>query len=509
MNDSTNKLVENLTDEQRQKLVNINEIAMANKIATVILTVLCGLIAFTYIAVMAMKLAPAGVGTVTLILAIAPIVLCWLFYLKDKNSGLVMHVVGVGFAILYTVILFTSDIDIVFMYVIPILVVVTLYGDVKYTALCSIGAAIENFIYVGIQFAKGNVNETTSTTLPMRAVLMTLTAVCLVVVANSTRKFQQIRLCRLYIEQEREKNMLSEILMISGRMTDAIGRISEEMVTLKESTDQTLLSMNEVNAGTAESADAVQNQLIKTEEIQSHIDDVKQAAGTIGGNVKESIDAVEGGQQNITRMNQLTSEVDRAGKDVASALEVFRETTSQMNSITELITNVADQTSLLALNASIEAARAGEAGRGFAVVASEISNLAKQTTEATDNINHLIDDINSQLGNMVDTINKLLATGEEESNCANETAQSFVQISGSVDEIRVHSEGMMRIVENLAHANEEIVNSIQTISAITEEVTAHASTTYAGSEQNQEIVTHINSLVEALNSDASVLKSYS
>ncbi|HAF26683.1 MAG TPA: hypothetical protein DCG85_05140 [Lachnospiraceae bacterium] len=63
-------------------------------------------------------------------------------------------------------------------------------------------------------------------------------------------------------------------------------------------------------------------------------------------------------------------------------------------------------------------------------------------------------------------------------------------------------------VSNLAMANDEIVNSIQTISAITEEVTAHASNTYDSSEQNKQIVEHINTLVTELNADAEELKSY-
>ena len=113
--------------------------------------------------------------------------------------------------------------------------------------------------------------------------------------------------------------------------------------------------MTEVNSGTVDSSNAVQNQLYKTEEIQTHIGDVE------------------------------------------TSLKSFHETTAQMNSITELINNVADQTSLLALNASIEAARAGTSGRGFAVVASEISNLAWQTSEAAKDINKLIGKVTTQL----------------------------------------------------------------------------------------------------------------
>jgi methyl-accepting chemotaxis protein len=128
-------------------------------------------------------------------------------------------------------------------------------------------------------------------------------------------------------------------------------------------------------------------------------------------------------------MTELTREVEAEGKDVAGALEKFKKTADEMNSITVIITDVASQTRLLALNASIEAARAGEAGRGFAVVASEISNLAGQTTAATENINTLISDVVKQVENMVTTIERLLKTDDEESKCAADTAESFEKIS--------------------------------------------------------------------------------
>ena len=205
-------------------------------------------------------------------------------------------------------------------------------------------------------------------------------------------------------------------------------------------------------------------------------------------------------------MTELTKEVDAEGKDVAGALEKFKKTADEMNSITVIITDVASQTRLLALNASIEAARAGEAGRGFAVVASEISNLAGQTTAATENINTLISDVVKQVEIMVITIERLLKTDDEESRCAADTAESFEKISGTVEIIKQHTADLDNLVGRLSKANEEIVNSIQTNSAVAEEVTAHATETYEVSRQNQEIVYNINNLVNSLNEDADKLK---
>ena len=508
MMNQSNRAVADMSEEELLKLSAMSESRIANKYSSLAISILCGIIAVTYFGLLVSGLVPPAMVIPMILLSILPIVLCWIMYGRNKEAVSIRYIILIGFAIIYTVILFSSDMDLVYLYAVPILVVITMFSDVKYTAVFSIGVVVENAINVVMRFASGRVEGDESSSLPMRVLLLGVMAAFLIIVTLMNRKFHDIRSARVMLEQRKSTDLLQEILHVSGRFTGAVENISGEMATLCESVDQTLTSMKEVNMGTAESASAVQNQLVKTEEIQTHIEDVEKAAHEITENVCETVKAVAEGSKYIEQMDSLTMQVDNAGKDVAAALEQFKMTTSQMNTITDLIVNVADQTSMLALNASIEAARAGEAGRGFAVVATEISNLAGQTSNATGDINRLILEITSQLDRMVSTIEKLLKTGEIESECANNTAKSFQLISRSVDEIKRYSENMDKIVASLSGANEEIVNSIQTISAITQEVTAHADITYSGSEHNQQIVAHINTLMDQLNVDAAELKSY-
>jgi len=144
-----------------------------------------------------------------------------------------------------------------------------------------------------------------------------------------------------------------------------------------------------------------------------------------------------------------------------------------MQSIIEIIDNITSQTSLLALNASIEAARVGEAGKGFAVVASEITNLADQTQDATVNIADLIENISSELDMVVKVINYLMDNSKLQGIAATETASSFETIASKTTDIQQQTEELSQLVGELASSNEAIVESIQTISAATEEVTAH------------------------------------
>ena len=195
-----------------------------------------------------------------------------------------------------------------------------------------------------------------------------------------------------------------------------------------------------------------------------------------------------------------------AGNLVIGELRELEHHTSQMHEITELINNVAKQTTLLALNASIEAARAGEAGRGFAVVADEITKLADQTSQATGDITSLIDDLSSKLEEVAEAIRQLMKGNEEQNVCADSAAESLKRIEDSTNIANSESKALEKVVESLETANNTIIDSISTVSAVSEEVSAHATDTLEIAEQNEEIVTSVSELINLLSEDAKRLE---
>ena len=489
-----------------EEIAGRSEIAIANKTAMICLTIINAIISVAYILEVFKGARTVAYVLMTVLIAMVPVVIGWVIRSKDNEAMSIRYVITVGFGILYTFVLFTAQNDLVFTYALTILVAVTVYNSRGLTAAFGWAIVAENVIYAVIRLMNAEDAHALLATIEIQVLLMAVIVIFLMLVSKVNVQFEEIRMAGITLEEKKTKALTDRILEVSAHMSKTIETVSVEMETLKDSVDRTVESMEEVSSGTNESSDAVQRQLLKTEEIQGHVSDVEKAAAVINENVKNTGDAVKEGTRHIKEMNSLTREVDQAGKDVAAALEIFKQTTSKMNTITDIITDVASETSLLSLNASIEAARAGDAGRGFAVVASEISGLATQTTDATGNIIDLIETINSQLDTMVETIQKLIRTGAEESRCAEQTAESFDTISESVKVIEKHSDDLGVVVNSLASANREIVDSIQTISAITEEVTAHASETHDTSVQNQTIVDQINSMVAELNGDAVELK---
>ena len=496
----------NEDEKKLRELAAMSETAVANKIAAVTLTVTCSILTAAYLLEVVKKSRTVGYIAIVALLAMVPVIMVWISYNAKKDSEVIKHITAVGFTLLYTFLVFTAQNDLVFTYIILMLIVITLYNDKKLTTLMGAAAVIEVIAAAVINLMNAEDAKSQLATVEIQVILMILVVAYLIAVSGGTTRFQEIRMARLALEQRKAEDMTARILDVSGNMTTTVEKVAVHMEELRESVDKTVASMQEVSSGTAESAQAVQRQLLKTEEIQQHVADVEDAAKVINDNVHTTDEAVADGREHIKEMNTYTAQVDKAGKEVAAVLDVFKETTSKMNTITDLITNVASETSLLALNASIEAARAGDAGRGFAVVASEISGLAKQTTEATENIVKMIENITGQVDTMVNTIDRLISTGAEESRCAEETAKSFNTIAENVAVINTHSGQLGKVVADLAKANKEIVDSIQTISAITEEVTAHAAETMSVSEQNSTIVADINTMVDELSADAKQLK---
>ena len=490
-----------------KKMASSSKQGVANKCACICQTILSSIIGIAYLLEFVKGSRELGYTLIVCALCFIPVIIAWVFYKQNHSApNSIMRTIGIGFTALYTILLFTANNNLVFSYVFAMLLVLLLFNKMRFILIIGIGAALENILDIIIRIAQGHTEATEIVSYEIQGLLVILCVVFFIVVSWCVNMQSEIRQARLTMESKKISDLLAQVLSISDHVAENVTLVDDKVSSLDTSMGQTLDAMNEVSTGATETAEAIQNQLVKTEEIQNYISLVEEATNTITDNMKATSDAIASGQNQIDNLMRYTQISDKAGNEVANSLQTFSDTTGQMNTITDLINSIASQTSLLALNASIEAARAGEAGRGFAVVASEISNLANQTTSATGDINSLITEINSQLSNMVDTISNLIKSNEEQSASADETAKDFAVIISNINVIKDKSDDLNSIVVKLASSNKEIVDSIQTVSAITEEVSAHSNETYSASEDNQNVLIQVRELVDTLSESAQQLK---
>lgn len=492
--------------DSKHSAIEVKAATLANRITVIAVTIISSIIGFAYLAEAIKHNRTWGYVCSVFGIAILIIIASWICYIIKPSSHLVRFVTTVGYTILYAYVMFTGTNDLVFTYALPVFVVITLYNDIGYIITVGVGLVIINAAYVIVRLISGGVTPKDITTFEIQILLSILFGLYMILVVSINRKLNKMKASALNEENEHITRLLDKIIQVSGNMSNDVVNVSGQMKDLEESVERTLYAMEEVKNGTNETAYAIQEQLYKTEEIQNNVDSVKQAVSIISEKMETTTEAIKNGQSHIKALNNFTEVSETAGKEVADALKTFEEYTSRMNSIIDIITNVADQTSLLALNASIEAARAGAAGKGFGVVATEISNLASQTTSATLDITQLIGDITKQLNIMVETIDNLIESNAKQAEASSETSESFKIITSDISEIRKQSEDLESIVEQLVTSNRAIVESVQTISAITEEVSANSSETYETSRRNEEIVRNVGSIVKSLDEDANTLR---
>ncbi len=486
---------------------NQSDMSRINKKSITLYTIITTILLVAYGIQFAKGEKTAGIYALLAITDMAPVVGAWMLYKKDPESDLIKHVMGVGYGLFFIISCFTSDQQLVFTYSIPMLLMVTMYNDFKFSMRISLMMGLVTVIHSIWFTALQGWTSSAIAALEIEAIVTILICSFSVVCNKMVATLNKEKVDAIDEAGAKTGNMLEEIMKISGNMIEEVNEISDKMTQLSASSEETLASMQEVQTGTADSADSIQNQLIKTEEIQAQITKVTDASSSIGSNVNTTVDACHEGRDNIETLMKQSKISEEAGAEVMKEVEELKASTVQMESIVELIKSVASQTSLLALNASIEAARAGEAGRGFAVVATEISNLANQTQTATGNISEIIAGISTKMNMVVTAISSLVESNKIQNESAQVTSGSFDKIVESIREIRDDSKTLSNVVTMLATANQEIVESIQTISAITEEVSAHSSTTCEATEQNEKIVEDVQQVVEKMINNAERLSS--
>lgn len=488
--------------------MNVSEMKRCNKVTTLCHGIICAAITAAYLVEVIKGSRTIAYFAMITLLALGPVFVEIAMYKKNPESNILRKVVAYSYAVLYTVAVFTTHSRLPFTYILPMLVVITLYGDISYCTRIGVGAALINVADVAYKVYLKSYTQDEIPDIEIRLIVMVIIVIYLVMTTKVSQQINQIKQQELETEKQKIQRLLDYVMHLSGEMSGGVEQVDDQMSRLDKSVEEMGVAMAEVATGTQETAESVQNQLTRTQEIQKLIDDVNE----VGVFIKERMNAASGEMESgVAGMELLSRQSKQSREANATVVRLMTELHTQadkMNEIVGLITNIANKTSMLALNASIEAARAGgDAGASFAVVAKQVTELADQTKEATVNIAELIGTVTDELNEVTVAVKVVEENTEAQDERTEELSKSLNGIMDMTTMIAEKTSNMEDMIAKLAAANGNIVENIQVISAITEEVTAHSSVTLNTCRENQEIVNEVSRITTQLNESAQKLKS--
>ena len=260
-----------------------------------------------------------------------------------------------------------------------------------------------------------------------------------------------------YIKNMRDT--LNNLSNVSGSMNQSAGecyRITQTLATANqnqgESIEQLNSTLNNMNGSIEEIANAATDLANTSSQLSESAEEVRSLCN-------ETLDASNSGRDEMENMTENVNKLNATIKDLTELIRVTAQSMKEITGITDAINAISEQTNLLSLNASIEAARAGEMGRGFAVVASEVGALANQSTEATETIRRMIDDVTKNIG---DINSKADACVSDMEACLTGVTSANSSFNTICDDVQKATKGIIEIANGIERINDVATGNAQT-----------------------------------------------
>lgn len=303
-----------------------------------------------------------------------------------------------------------------------------------------------------------------------------------------------------------------ELALVAANINEQCEKLNAESGSMARSVDETLNTVEQVEKAVNEIAQGATSQAQETQTATEQIivmGSMIEETGVDVEELRENARKMRNASEQAMEILDALGEVNQQTKDaiavIAKQTDVTNESAMKIKMAVDIITDIAEETNLLSLNASIEAARAGEQGRGFAVVAGQIQRLAEQSNESAQQITGIIELLIQETQRAVQTMADVKVVIEKQDENVNLTERAFGDVKEGITQSIEGIRTIAKRTEELDQARVKVVDVVQNLTAIAEENAASTEETSASATEMSAIMESIDNNAKNLNEVAEQL----
>ena len=427
------------------------------------------------------SMVPMGINAVVLL---GSLIMYWM-HRKDRTY---VRFAGSAFLAVYIALLFSSESNIAYPYMIPILLVLVVSLEATVVYVISSFFVAANVVKAVMITVQAEHMEDVLEYVMVEVIIAVLVALGAVFGVKILAALLRDSVEEVTAIAEQHETVSQKVIDVAGSVEKDMQVADESIDKIKDAMEGMNASMKEITSGVITNTEAIADQTEDTKAIKKIIDSTNEKTKSIMEVTDRTRELVDVGVSSMVNLAHHVETAIASGDQMKSSATRLQDKSSEVRSIIDLILDLSSQTNLLALNASIEAARAGEAGKGFAVVADEIRQLAEQTKSATENISGILDELAADALDVVQKVEENVDISHTENEYASGANQKFQEIKKIIDELYREMEQVSGMMGQVAEANDSIVDSVSTLSAGSQEIMASTQEASAMSDANMDVL---------------------